>query len=317
MSVQRRLLKFLVPLSVNALGRNDLVNRAVVPLYINPESIRITEQKQISETMTKGGYIVQYWGEQLSGIQVSGTTGSGGIEAINILRDVYRNEIIQFNNLLRERAANQQQDFVTAFGSTGNLNRTANFGNGIRDILNDLTQGGTTNIFTGVKSNIEEIVDAAANISEQNPMSVELVPTPGAFATNLILYWHGEKFQGYFKDFNVDEQASSPGHFTYNFSFTVLKRSGVRKNFMPWHRKAADENGKPTSASLPREGPMPEELSFPVSSTQINITGYQQNTRDPNITKNYSVTSDFTTDQASQNEANNIGISRRGTIRGR
>jgi hypothetical protein len=316
MSIKRRMMKFLIPLSVSALGRNDLVGRAAIPLYINPESFKITEQKQVTNNMTKGGYIIQYWGEQLSTIQVSGTTGSGGIEAINILRDIYRNEIIQFNNILRERAANQQQDFVTAFGTIGNLNRSANFGNGLLDIFDDLTQGGTTGIATGLKSNIDNIIDAASGIADQNPISLELVPTTGAFATCLILYWHGEKFQGYFTNFDVDEMATSPGHFSYNFSFTILKRSGSRTNFMPWHRKSKDSNGNPVPASLPKEGPRPDELSFPATYTQVNVTGYQPNPRDPNISKGFSTTSTFNTGQASENDANNVGTNRRGIFRG-
>jgi hypothetical protein len=309
-------MKFLVPLSVNSLGRTDLVGRSVVPLYINPDTFKVTEQKQITNTMTKGGYIIQYWGEQLSTIQVSGTTGSGGIEAINILRDVYRNEIIQFNNILRERSSNQQQEFITAFGSAGNLNRRQQFWSGLVNSFDNLTQNGITNIKTGTQSVIEEIVEVASGVAEQNPTNVDLIPTPGAYATCLILYWHGEKFQGYFTDFNVDESSQSPGHFSYNFSFTVLKRSGTRSNFMPWHRKPVDSNGAPISASLPREGAKIEELSFPVTYTQSRITGYQLNGQDIPPSNSSSITSSFRTNQTGTVDQNNIGINRKNTIKG-
>lgn len=316
MAIKRDVMKFLVPVTINSLGRSGIGNRAVVPFYINPETFRIQESKQIADTMTKGGYMIQYWGEKLTTIQASGTTGSGGIEAIHILRDVYRNEIIQFNNILRERSANQQQDYITAFGSVGNRNRTANFGNGIRDIIDDLTQNAFSNIARGTSSIIEDIANSVKDFTSSNPTYVELVPTIGAFATNIFLYWQGETFQGYFTGFDYDENANSPGLFSYNFSFTITKRSGKRNNFMPWHRKPVDANGTPVSASMPREGAKPEELSFPITSNQLQITGYQPNPQDSTQSNSFSVTSTFDSNQSSQNDTNNVGVSRRGIIRG-
>lgn len=69
-----------------------LPNRNTVRMYINPESFSIKEAKVINSIRTKGGYVVQYWGEQFPVITMSGTTGSSGIEGINILRDVYLSE---------------------------------------------------------------------------------------------------------------------------------------------------------------------------------------------------------------------------------
>jgi len=308
-------MKFLLPLNVRALGRDDLVGRAIVPFYINPQSFNIQENKIINSTLTKGGYSIQYWGEELTTISVGGTTGSGGIEAVNILRAIYRNEINVFNDILKQRAENMQQEYITAFGSNESLNRTASFGGGVRAALDDLTSGGFSNFTSGAKSAIEEIVDAATGISDSNPTNVELVPSLGAFATSLILYWQGEKFQGYIKDFKVDENAATPGNFDYSFSFTVVKRSGVRKNFAAWHRNPYDSAGNPVSASIPKEGARLDELTFP-TRTQIDILGSQINTRDSSLTNNYSITSKFRPDQNSQNDRNNVGINRNQKVRG-
>src|SRR5258708_1776992 len=38
----------------------------VVRMYCNPQSIRYAESKLTSNQYTKGGYIVQYWGEKLT-----------------------------------------------------------------------------------------------------------------------------------------------------------------------------------------------------------------------------------------------------------
>jgi hypothetical protein len=313
MGVSRRVMKFLIPVSVEALGRNDLVGRAIVPVYINPQTFKIAEKKLINSTLTKGGYSVQYWGEELATINASGTTGSSGIEGINILRLIYRNEINVFNKLLRERAENSQQDFVTAFGTVGNLRRGAAFGESIRSVLDEVTAGGATNFLDGIKSNIEEIADAARDITEANPTSVELIPTLGGFATSIILYFHGEKFQGYFTNFDYDEKADSPGLFDYNFSFTVLKRSGVRTNFMPWHRKPYDLTGSPVPASLPKEGAREDELNF---RPELSFDLTQSSINNTNINGTNSITSTFKREQTTPADANNVGISRRNSVKG-
>jgi hypothetical protein len=279
-------------------------------MYINPESFVIQDSKLISETLTKGGYVVQYWGEALGEIQVSGTTGSGGIEAVNILRAVYRNEITQFNNILLERAVFLEENFRTAVYDSS----SATVGSGVTSILDDLTQGGFSGIVDGVSSAIEEITDAARGITEDNPSSVELIPTIGAFATSMILYWHGEKFTGYFKSFKVDEVSSSPGNFNYQFSFMITKRTGVRTNFMPWHRSPVDSSGNPVTASTPKEGARIDELSF-ITSTQQQLLRNQQNLETANISD--SITSSFPETQESQNsDINRVSVNRNQSIRG-
>ena len=309
MSITRQVMKFLLPLTVESLGRDDLSGRAIVPLYVNPENFSIQDNKIISESLTKGGFIVQYWGEQLGEIQASGTTGSGGIEAINILRGVYRNEITQFNNILLERAFLLDQTARTALEDTS----TANIGAGISSIFDEITQGGFSNIIDGTKSAIEEITQAAKGITDNNPTSVELIPTIGAFATNMILYWQGEKFTGYFKSFRVDEVAQNPGIFSYQFTFMITKRSGIRKNFMAWHRNPYDSSGEPRTASLPIEGQNLGELTFPTQSSTFRGQENLQNQRNPN-----SITSQFTRNQrSSQNDINRVNTNRNNFIRGK
>lgn len=295
MPFTRNVMKFLVPFERVSLGRNDLVGRDIVPFYINPTSFKITEKKIIKEQLTKGGYSIQYWGEELPSISVSGSTGSGGIEAVHILRDVYRNEIIQFNRILEARANNVQDDFVTALDSAS----------GSRATLDErwaVLKEDITNFTSGY---IDEFLRG-------NPSSVELIPTMGAYATNVILFWSGETFQGYFTSFDVDESAASPGIFDYSFGFTVLKRGGKRKNFMPWHRNPRDFSGNPISASLPTEGPKPEELTFPYENG--NVRSFQQNLQDSSNASNTSQTSRFTSTQDGSSDKNDVGVNRRNSF---
>lgn len=80
---QRRLIQWEVP---------HLGSSFRIQMYINPQNIQISSTKDISETRTKGGYIIQYWGEKFDEVQINGTTGSAGVEGLNALKDVYRSE---------------------------------------------------------------------------------------------------------------------------------------------------------------------------------------------------------------------------------
>jgi len=80
-------------------------SNSFVEMYINPESLKVNDKKMITNIRTKGGYIMQYWGEDYTRITFNGSTGDGGIEALNVLKDVYRNEQIALQRILQSQGA--------------------------------------------------------------------------------------------------------------------------------------------------------------------------------------------------------------------
>ena len=245
----RHVMTFYVPTKREHLDSDEALDRSVIPLYISPTSISMRDAKKITDTMTKGGYSVQYWGEALTTISVNGTTGSGGIEAIYILREVYRNEHIQIRqDLVRKMQAAQEQT-VNALNNESDPSNLSQFGG----ILDDLSGGITGNFIEGTKSLINNIVDSFDQLVDENIKTVVLAPSLAAYAVSMDMYHQGEKFRGYFKDFTVNERGETPGLFNYSFNFTVLKRSGKRVNFMPWHRNPRDSSGSPRQSSSPSE----------------------------------------------------------------
>ena len=69
----------------------------IVKMYVNPASIDYRYSKNINQERTKGGYNLQYWGEELTTLAIRGTTGSSGIEGINVLEEIYRAEQYAFD----------------------------------------------------------------------------------------------------------------------------------------------------------------------------------------------------------------------------
>lgn len=260
----RKIMKFFLPVDVSSIGSEGVVSREIIPLYLNPQNIQIQEGKIVSDTLTKGGYVVQYWGEKLIGISVSGTTGSGGIEAINILRDVYRHEQIIFRDLMIKKAHDFKEQAVDTLTDVSSSNASSGF----MLFADAFTGGAASNLVDGVSNAIDYITDAASGSKgEASWQSFQMPPTLASFATSIDMHFHGESYRGYFTSFSVTEQASSPGLFDYSFQFTATRRTGLRKNFMPWHRDPRASDGRPRKSLGPMAGEIADlnNLSFPVS----------------------------------------------------
>jgi len=172
----------------------------VVEMYINPQNFTISSKKQITEVRTKGGYIMQYWGEMLDDIKISGTTGSSGIEGINVLRNIYRSE-------------------HKTFSSTNNVISTQ-LGGGLNSIL----------------ANASSQSEFSREVGKWLNLNASVRPTLASLADGISMIFQGTVYKGYFKSFTVIERAEQPGLFDYDMSFSSFARRGMRTNFMPWHR---------------------------------------------------------------------------------
>jgi hypothetical protein len=181
-----------------------------VDMYINPQQLVIAEKKVIQKQRTKGGYIIQYWGEEAVSIRIEGNTGASGVEGINILRKVYRAEQDAFQQVAQTLAERNQ-----AFSSGSGL----------------------VNLLTGSSGKWGSVVGGAITGILGGASTSPLLPTLGSLATSVELYYQGVVYKGYFESFSVTESvAQGVGIFTYTMDFTVLDRRGIRTNFMPWHR---------------------------------------------------------------------------------
>lgn len=276
MPIKRETIIFGLPLnseSTQSLGSYDDVsvskseNKIYVRLYINPSSFNISEKKLINKQLTKGGYIVQYWGEELPTIQIQGETGSSGIEGINIVRSIYRHEQIQFKKILDKRLQSITDETSNAFlSNSSDVNRDykSNAG-GVLAGAADFFTGGLFSTLTNGYETLTDIINGDFTLPARKEYSnFSTTASLASLAVSVEIYYQGETFRGYFTNMTVTEQSQSPGLFSYSMSFEVLHRTGIRKNFMPWHRNPIDQaTGEPKMTSVPIESYSPNELSFP------------------------------------------------------
>lgn len=237
-------------------------------LYMNPQSFQIRDQKLIQKQLTKGGHMVQYWGEELPQIDVGGTTGSAGIEGINVLKNIYRHEQLHYRNILAQRhRAMALAAAQAAANAEGQLYDTGDGFGVLAGVGDALTGGAVSKIGKGLSNSVDILF--GTSVGEDfggSAKAIKTAPTLAAFATSVDMFFQGEFFRGYFNSFSTTESAQEPGHFNYNFTFIVTRRSGKRDNFMPWHRNPVSFDGE-TAMSQPTteaKGSWPgvETLSF-------------------------------------------------------
>src|ERR1700680_1584033 len=78
-----------LPFTQVATGLNSKLNRNIITwfvpqfgtvrMFVNPQNISYGYSKLITKERTKGGWTLQYWGENLTTLNISGVTGSAGV----------------------------------------------------------------------------------------------------------------------------------------------------------------------------------------------------------------------------------------------
>ena len=206
---------------VNAQMRRNIITWFVpqfgtVQMYVNPQNITYNHKKLINKDKTKGGYTLQYWGEELSQLNIAGTTGSSGIEGINMLYEIYRAEQYAFDAVGITLAANNASSDVSN-----------NISNAIGGSANQLIGG--TNLASGLNGG--GILSGILGInSPNNLLSARNIPTLASLAMGVEMYYGGQVFRGFFENMTITEQASD-FMINYQLTFTVTQIRGYRTNY--------------------------------------------------------------------------------------
>lgn len=226
-----------------------------VVMYIGPQSIRISEGKILTSTRTKAGYVMQYAGEELTKISIGGTTGSSGIEGINVLDSIYRSEHSGFKN------------FASTLDSAVALKQ-------MNGALDNFVIGSANSI----SPQFGAIIGQTVNIQESLNAFTQPTPTLAALAASIELSFQGVTYRGFFQNFSYDETGDSPGLFNYNIEFISYAKMGSRRNFMPWHRRGdrlSDSNDSSlltfgdTESPQQTATPVPTPTSVPVPAVFV------------------------------------------------
>jgi hypothetical protein len=205
------------------IGRNIITwfvpQFGTVRMYVNPQNITYNHKKLISKERTKGGYTLQYWGEELDQLNISGTTGSSGIEGINALYEIYRAEQYAFDAVGLSLAANN-----AAADLSNNLVQ------GLGGALGQAIGGKTATAAAGGAGLLGGILGLD---SPNNNLSARNVPSLATLAFGVEMYYNGLVYRGFFESMTVTERADN-FLLDYQLVFTATQRRGYRTNYFAW-----------------------------------------------------------------------------------
>ena len=202
-----------------------------VKMYVNPNNISYQNKKLISKDRTKGGYTLQYWGEELTTINIAGTTGSAGIEGINVLYEIYRAEQYAFDAVGLTLAANN-----AAADLANNL--INGVGGALGNSVNQLF-GGSPNSPTAAAGGAGLLGGILGLDSPNNNLSVQNIPSLAQLAFTVEMYYGGWVYRGFFDSMTFTERADN-FCIEYQMVFMATQRRGYRLNYFPWTHSAKD-----------------------------------------------------------------------------
>ena len=190
----------------------------VIRMFVNPSGITYNNAKAITETRTKGGYTLQYWGETLTTLSITGTTGSSAIEGINMLYEMYRAEQYAFDAVgLTLAAKNSASDLASQL--IGGIGSSVG---GLFSPDGGAVGGGILNGLFGTDS-------PSNNLAPKNIMSL------AQLAFGVEMYYNGWVYRGYFKSMTFNEKAEN-FLIDYRIEFVATQRRGYRVNNQAYHR---------------------------------------------------------------------------------
>lgn len=191
-----------------------------VEMFINPQNISYTHKKLITKDRTKGGYTLQYWGEELDSLQITGVTGSAGIEGINMLYEIYRAEQYAFDAV-----------GLTLAGNNAAADVSNNLSIGIGGAIGQAVGG--IGITASASVSVGLLGGALGLSSPANTLSPRNIPSLAAMAFAVEMYYNGWVYRGFFENMTVGEHADN-FLIDYNMTFTATQRRGCRTNYFPW-----------------------------------------------------------------------------------
>lgn len=200
----------------------------IVKMYVNPRSIVITDRKLIHKDKTKGGYTVQYFGEELTTIRLTGTTGSSGIEGINVLHEIYRAEQYAFDTIGLSLAADN-----ATLGATNQI--LDGIGGAVANTVGQSVGNQTVGGIVGAS-----IVNGIFGADNAGTFAPRNIPSLAQFAFGVEMYYFGWIYRGFFESMTVTESSDNIGAIEYSIDFTATQRKGYRVNQFPWNRSAID-----------------------------------------------------------------------------
>ena len=180
-------------------------NPEPLTLLINPNEVSFSSNKKIMPTFTRGGFVVEEWGEEREVLNFSGTIGAYYVidptKGFTGLNRYNRSRSDSFRNL---------QGLFLLYRNNGAIHRVKTTTKKISDKLirnNNFIKEKNIKVFPETRTRIKNLGD-------------------------VFIYYDSTIYKGSFNEFNITEDAGKPYSLSYTFTFTVEKKTVAKSSIV-------------------------------------------------------------------------------------
>ena len=171
-----------------------------VTLLINPNSFNVTCTKKINANFTRGGYVVEDWGDLQDTIQCDGKIGGYYIYGIG-LNNFGKRQSLSLRNLY---------ELIMVYRNNGSVYQRNNDSYSVY-LQKSQVKKPQKKLISNTKIPMKTIPPTIENSNNNRVDSIATV----------MLFYDSVLYKGSFDEFSIEEDAQTPFNLTYNFMFTV------------------------------------------------------------------------------------------------
>lgn len=184
-------------------GKGGLKNPPSVTFLVNPATLTTALTKKINTTFTRGGYVVETWGDNLDVLNFSGTIGAyyvlSNSTAGTGLNRYDRSKSYSFRNLM---------EIFLIYRNNG-------------AVFSELQKNEKNEEYV----NESKLIENAGTKTIDNLNAMKTTKTRIKSVGDVYLQYDRTLYMGSFDSFSIEEDATKPFTLNYSFSFTVLRKN--------------------------------------------------------------------------------------------
>ena len=194
-------------------------------MWINPNQLVINHSKKIQEQVTRGGFVLFHWGDNLDEISASAVSGSFarldrpqsnnkmGYTAAQPDVGLDRRDTWPYLRFMQVLALYRNNGIsISSTGMSPNAGGFAPTSQVIASATATQSVGPSTNL-TGVSNSTSRAIDNGSIAAGKNQSPI---------FSGIEMHYDDHIFTGYFTTFTWTERAEDPYKFSFDFKFTVL-----------------------------------------------------------------------------------------------
>lgn len=190
-----------IPLSFQVRYNGAAEDPPALVMLVNPSTMTVSKSKKVNAEFTRGGHIVEEWGDMQDTLQFSGKIG--GFYVLNPTNG--------FSGLNRYHRSN-----APSFKNLMNLFMIYRNNGMVYDkTIRDPQQTASDRLMKN---------KGLSYVNDRIPRMVQNVKNRIAVVGDIYLSYDGVSYKGSFDDFSIEESADSPYTLSYKFSFVVQSK---------------------------------------------------------------------------------------------